>query len=284
MTAADAPQAIQPTKLGAELALVLATALAAIAACGIALPSTYARETSAWAAQAVGQDWFNLVIAVPWMVLIARRAEHGSRGARLLLASTLLYAEYQLVIYSFGVRFNSLFLLYCGALGVTTLALIAVAVGVLRDPGTGWREGTPVKTIAAVLFGTGSLFAFLWLAEILPAIVHGQTPASIAATGLPTNPVHVMDLAFILPAHIAAAALILRRRGLAEVLATVLLGFDLLMSASIAGMLIVMRLRDVQASSGVIIGMMILAVTDGLLLGPALPATGSRPATVSRPP
>jgi hypothetical protein len=284
MTAMDPPQAIQPTKLGAELALVLATAMAAISACGIALPSTYARETAAWAAQAVGQDWFDLLIAVPWLALVARRAEHGSRRARLLLASTLLYAGYQLVIYSFGVRFNSLFLLYCGALGVTMLALIAVSAGLLRDPGTGWPPGTPVKTIAAVLFGTGALFAFLWLAEILPAIVHGRTPASIAATGLPTNPVHVMDLAFILPAHVAAAALILRRRVLAEVLATVLLGFDLLMSASIAGMLIVMRLRAVQASAGVIIGMMILAVTDALLLGPALRTGGSRPATASRPP
>jgi hypothetical protein len=282
MTTAPA-RALQPAKLGAELALVLATALAAISGCGIALPSTYARETAAWAAQAIGQDWFNLVVAVPWLALVARRAELGSRRARLLLASTLLYAGYQLVIYAFGVRFNSLFLLYCGALGVTMLALIAVAVAVLRDPGTGWAPGTPVRTIAAVLFGTGSLFAFIWLAEILPAIVHGRTPASIAAAGLPTNPVHVMDLAFILPAHMAAAALILRKRVLSELLATVLLGFDLLMSASIAGMLVVMRLRAVQASSGVIIGMLVLAVTDAILLGPALRAGAARPATVSRP-
>jgi hypothetical protein len=283
MTTAAPARTLQPAKLGAELALVLATALAAISGCGIALPSTYARETAAWAAQAIGQDWFNLVVAVPWLAVVARRAELGSRRARLLLGSTLLYAGYQLVIYAFGVRFNSLFLLYCGALGVTMLALIAVAVASLRDPGTGWTAGTPVKTIAAVLFGTGSLFAFIWLAEILPAIVHGQTPASIAAAGLPTNPVHVMDLAFILPAHVAAAGLILRKRVLAELLATVLLGFDLLMSASIGGMLIVMRLRAVQASSGVIIGMLVLAVTDAILLGPALRTGVSRSATSSRP-
>ena len=75
MTTIDQPRALQPAKLGAELALVLATALAAISACGIALPSTYARETAAWAAQAVGQDWFDLLIAVPWLVLVARRQE-----------------------------------------------------------------------------------------------------------------------------------------------------------------------------------------------------------------
>jgi hypothetical protein len=272
----------QPGKLGAELSLVLATALAAVSLCGIALPGTYARETPAWAAQAVGQDWFDLVVAVPLLALVARRADLGSRRARLLLASALLYAGYQLVIYAFGVRFNALFLLYCGGLGVTVLAQIAVAVSLVQEPGPGWPAGTPVKTIAAVLFGTGALFAFLWLAEILPAIVHGGTPASIAATGLPTNPVHVMDLSAILPAHVAAAALVLRRRRLGEALATVLLGFDLLMSASIGGMLVVMRLRGFQASGGVIIGMMVLAVTDAALLWPALRA-GDRPSSPATP-
>jgi hypothetical protein len=264
------PQASQPSKLGAELSLVLATALAAISICGIALPSTYARETAAWAAQAVGQDWFDLVVAVPWLALVAWRADRGSPRARLLLASALLYAGYELVIYAFGIRFNSLFLLYCGALGVNVLAQLAVAAGLLRDPGPGWPGGTPAKTIAAFLFGTAALFAFLWLAEILPAIVHGGTPPSIAAAGTLTNPVHVMDLSAILPAHVAAAALILRRRRLGEVLATILLGFDILMSASIAGMLLVMRIRGYQASSGVILGLMVLAIADAVLLLPTL--------------
>jgi len=54
----------QPGKLGAELSLVLATALAVISLGGVALPGTYARETPAWAAQAVGQGWFDLMVAV----------------------------------------------------------------------------------------------------------------------------------------------------------------------------------------------------------------------------
>jgi len=271
----------QPGKLGAELSLVLATALAAISLGGVALPGTYAHDTPAWAAQAIGQGWFDLVVAVPFLALVARRAEHGSRRGRLLLASALLYAGYELVIYAFGVRFNSLFLLYCGALGVAVLAQVAVAVSLAQEPGPGWPAGTPIKTIAAVLFGTGALFAFLWLAEILPAIVHGGTPASIAAAGLPTNPVHVIDLSTILPAHVAAAALVLRRRRLGEVLATVLLGFDLLMAASIGGMLVVMRLRGFQASAGVIIGMTALALTDAVLLWPTLRV--SRPGSAMDP-
>lgn len=266
-------------RLGAELGLVLATAVAAVSIFGIVLPSTYARETPAWAAQAVGQDWFDLLVAVPWLALTSRRA---AGTGRLLLAGGVLYAVYELVIYAFGVHFNALFLLYCGALGLALLTLLLVGVSLLERPPAPWPTGAPVRTVAGLLFGTGALFAFLWLAEILPAMARGETPASVTVAALPTNPVHVMDLAIILPAHIAAAALLLQRRATGEMLATILLAFGLLMSASIGGMLLVMRLRAVPASSGVILGMTALAVADALVLGRILRIT--RGAAPSRAP
>lgn len=268
-------------RLGAELALVLATALGAVSLFGIALPSTYARETPAWAAQAIGQDWFDLFVAVPWLAFVSRRAERDRGSGRLLLAGGVLYAAYELVIYAFGVHFNALFLLYCGALGVAVLTLVLLGVSLLRAPPRPWpAAGAPFKTVAGLLFGTGALFAFLWLAEILPAMAHAGTPASVTAAALPTNPVHVMDLAVILPAHVAAAAMLLQRKPAGEVLATILLAFGVLMSASIGGMLLVMRLRAVPASSGVIFGMTALALTDGFVLWWVLRATSAgRPTT-----
>ena len=262
-------------RLGAELGLVLATVVAAVSIFGIVLPSTYARETPAWAAQAVGQDWFDLLVAVPWLALASRRA---AGAGRLLLAGGVLYAVYELVIYAFGVHFNALFLLYCGALGLGLLTLLLLGVSLLRVPSPPWpTAGAPVRTVAGLLFGTGALFAFLWLAEIVPAMARGETPASVTAAALPTNPVHVMDLAVILPAHVAAAALLLQRRSTGEILATVLLAFGLLMSASIGGMLLVMRLRAVPASSGVILGMTALAIADALVLARVLRVTRRPP-------
>lgn len=261
-------------RLGAELALVLATALAAVSIFGIVLPSTYARETPGWAAQAIGQDWFDLLLAVPWLAVLSRRADRDKGSARLLLAGGVLYAAYELVIYAFGVHFNALFLLYCGALGVAVLTLLLLGVSLLRVPPRPWpAAGAPVKTVAGLLFGTGALFAFLWLAEIIPAMAHGGIPASVAEAALPTNPVHVMDLAVLLPAHIAAAAMLLQRRPAGEALATILLAFGLLMSASIGGMLLVMRVRAVPASSGVIFVMTTLAITDAAALAWVLQTT-----------
>jgi hypothetical protein len=266
-------------RLGAELGLVLATVLAAVSIFGIVLPSTYARETPAWAAQAVGQDWFDLLVAVPWLAVASRRA---TGAGRLLLAGGVLYAVYELVIYAFGIHFNALFLLYCGALGLALVTLLLLVVSLLRLPPPAWpAAGAPVRTVAGLLFGTGALLAFLWLAEIIPAMARGEMPASVAAAALPTNPVHVMDLSIILPAHIAAAALLLHRRPAGEVLATVLLAFGLLMAASIGGMLLVMRLHAVPASSGVILGMTALAIGNALALARVLRVTRGAAATRS---
>jgi len=260
-------------RLGAEMGLVLSTALAAVSLFGIVLPSTYARETPAWAAQAIGQDWFDLLIAVPWLAITARWAERGTATARLVFAGGALYAVYELVIYAFGVHFNALFLLYCGALGVALLAFTLTGASLLHEPPAPWPQHAPVKSVAGLLFGTGALFGFLWLAEIIPAMAHAGTPASVSLAALPVNPVHVMDLAVILPAHVAVAALLLHRRRLGEAIATILLAFGVLMAASIGGMMLVMRLRAVPASSGVIGGMVALALTNGLLLARVLRAT-----------
>ena len=75
-----------------------------------------------------------------------------------------------------------------------------------------------------------------------------------------------MDLSTILPAHIAVGVLLLRRRRLGYALAPVLLGFGILMSLSIAGMLLVMRLRGAAGGSLVVIAMLILAALNALVL------------------
>src|SRR5690242_8441145 len=74
-------------------------ALVALASLGgILFPSTYARETADWTAQAVGQDWFDLVIAVPCLVITATLALRGAARALPVLAGGVLYTLYEFVI------------------------------------------------------------------------------------------------------------------------------------------------------------------------------------------
>jgi hypothetical protein len=68
-------------------------------------------------------------------------------------------------------------------------------------------------------------FAALWLSDILPALFGGTVPATVTDLGVPTNAVHVLDLAFFLPAVMAVGVLLLRQRPLGYLCAPALLLF-----------------------------------------------------------
>lgn len=58
---------------------------------------------------------------------------------------------------------------------------------------------------------SAALFALLWLSEIVPDLLAGAPSTSASQWNLPTNPVHVLDLAVFLPAAALSGVLLLRR-------------------------------------------------------------------------
>jgi hypothetical protein len=246
-------------------AYLLATLVAFVSLLGIALPNIYQQETPNWAAQGVGQDCVDLLLAVPWLLFTGWLAARGSRRGLLLLAAAELYCVYEFAIYAFALHFNALFLAYCAALGLSFFALAATAMLLSKVDVRRWYSEGPVLRVAGgFLIAVGLLFAALWLSEVMPALLQGGTPRSIREAGLPTNPVYVLDLSIILPVHGVAGWALLKRRALGYALGPVLLGFDTLMALSIAGMLLVMRLRRLDASLGV----------AGFMFGLALASAG----------
>jgi len=91
----------------------------------------------------------------------------------------------------------------------------------------------------------------LWLREEIPAIVTGVLPASIAEANLPTNPVHILDLGFYLPAMIITGLLLWRRKLLGYLLAGPLLVFSALMGTAIFVIFLVMGSKGIATSVGV---------------------------------
>jgi hypothetical protein len=57
--------------VAAILSLPLAALFAASSLGGIPLPDVYAREAPLWAAQGVGQNWVDLIVAVPLLLISA---------------------------------------------------------------------------------------------------------------------------------------------------------------------------------------------------------------------
>lgn len=106
------------------------------------------------------------------------------------------------------------------------------------------------------------------MAELLPAAVSGQPPPSLVVTGLFTNPIHVIDLSFVLPLHLLAGIYLWRGRALGFVLAPVLLGFAALMTGTIAFLAVLMELRGVAEGGYPIAVVMsvVAAFSAGLLV------------------
>jgi hypothetical protein len=265
--ARPSPIALSASGTRPELAVLIALPLALLVAAaslgGIVLPATYARETANWAAQGVGQDWADLLLAVPWLAIAGVLARSGSRRALLLLGGGFFYTLYEFAIYAFAVHFNALFLVYCAVLGLSAFGLAGVAAILWNEDARGWYSGpVPTRAVGIFLTAVGVLFSLLWLAEIVPALARGTVPRSVMEAGAATNPVHVIDLSVVLPVHIIAGISLLRRRPLGYALAPIVLGFGVLMAASIAGLMLVMRHRGFETSWAVFGGMALVILAS----------------------
>jgi hypothetical protein len=227
----------------------LAALLALVSLAGVLLPSVYARETPSWTAQGVGQDWVDLVVVAPTLLFAGLYARRGSRVARLLLGGLYVYTLYSFVIYSLGMHFNQLFFLYCAVFGLSFFATAATGIELAREDVRGWYPvRAPFKLSGILLIVLAVLFAALWLAEDLPAVLANKPPASLEEVGLLTNPVHVLDLSIVLPAFVLAGSALLRRMALGYVLAPIMLAFSVFMSLAIGGMMISLARQGLATS------------------------------------
>ena len=182
----------------------------------------YRRETADWSAQATGQDIANLVV-YPLLAVLAVVAWRGSTRAMLVALGLLGYSAYMFAVYCLDVHWNRLFLGYVAVFGLSLWAL-AGGLAAIDMPRVAWLgRSAPTRAAVTLLVGLAVVFAVLWLSIELPAAVRGRPPSELADVGLPTNPVHVLDLAVFLPAMAFAGLMLRARRPVGYVLAPVLL-------------------------------------------------------------
>jgi len=186
------------------------------------------------AAGGIASDIVDLFLIVPILVASTILAWRGSLRALLIWTGTLGFLAYNFMIYTFAIRFNAMFLAYCAVLGLSFYGLMtareflpASEVGRILSP------GAPRKSIAIVFLFVAVTAAAGELKEIATAILSGQTPPSVIESGQLTNPIHVLDLCFLLPAVVMAAILLLRRKEQGYVLAPVLSVMLILISVEV---------------------------------------------------
>jgi len=257
-----------PDRWALWLSFPLAVILATASLGGLLLASTYAKETRMQAALGIGNDVGNSVVTVPVLVIAAILALRGSIAARLVWLGTLVYLFYDFLNYALAIHFNSMFLAYCGVLGLSFYALVGSLLA-LPIPAIARRYGprTPVKTTAVVLLMMSLVTVLHWLWEIIPALLAGRVPQTVRDSGLLTEAVAVLDLAFGVPAFMIAAMLLLRRKPLGFVLGPVVLTFLVLSSLVLAPMGIVMARRGFEAGHALFAIGLGIAAGSAVLLG-----------------
>jgi len=245
----------------------IATLAMAASAAGVFLPSTYAAETRAWAAQASGQDMVNLFVVYPAVLVLAWRARRGSMPAYLCWIGLLGYSTYSYVLYAGYTRFSGWFPVYVAILGLSGWTLVSAVVPLRAQAvAVAFRDHGAVRRTGAWLMGFGSFYSLVELAVVARAIAAGVAPQSAVVAGLPTDPVIVLDLAFVLPGMVAAGLLLRRGRAAAYPAATALLSFSVAMGLAVSTMLVVTGIRVPPPPVPVIAGFGLLTLGHVLVL------------------
>lgn len=212
---------------------------------GLSSPAIYGNETENWMTQSKGQDLINLSI-IPFYVFVSSNRYKSASYFPLLWAGTTIYFIYTYLIYCFDIHFNHLFLFYCMILCLNFFLLLDFVYSARHNHLT-----TKVNSIMRRITGSYFififlLFGFLWLSDIVPAVLEGNFPTSLDKVGLFTNPVEVLDLSFVLPGILISGLLLLREEPLGYFLAPIILTFMLLMEFTIGMLIIILWQKGLQ--------------------------------------
>lgn len=222
-----------PAKTYTLLTVAIAVLVISVSSAGIFVTNTYAKETRSWALQAIGQDIVN-IISIPIFIASGFFAVRGSVRGLSVWLRILLFIIYAFVIYSFDVQYNSLFLAYVAVLSLSFYAFFGKMMSInLESFQKHFSTNTKAKHVGIFLMIIAILFYFQWLSQDIPAVLSNEAPADVTEIGISTNPVHVLDLGFFLPAMIITSILLWKKSAAGYLFAAPLLIFSILTGAGI---------------------------------------------------
>lgn len=248
--------------------IAIALLLTVISLTGLYWPATYARETPYSRTGGYSSDLIDLFLVLPILLISGIRGYRGSLPARLVWLGTLGYLLYNLVFYAFGVRFNPMFLVYCATFGLCFYAAVfCVPLIPLDQIARTWGPRAPRKTVAVVFLALSIQTVVTDVRNDMVAILAGRVPQNISDANQTVDFVHVLDLAFLLPALCITAVLLLRRKAAGFALAPVFLTLLAIMSMEIAIIMAVMGQRGFGTNFPLIAFFVALGVGFTILLG-----------------
>lgn len=199
------------TRRGAQSTVAVGTTALIVACTTLLFPGlAYDGESSALHSSALAQDLVTVVVVAPLLGVLWWWGRTASSTARLLRLGVLMFLVYNFAIYCFSVQFGPMFLPWVFLFGASLFALVLEIVNVK------WCDEqftSASRWVGWALVALACVFSLLWLSEIVPDLLAGRPSSSAGDWNVPTNPVHVLDLAVFLPVvFLSGCSLSLRGR------------------------------------------------------------------------
>ncbi len=197
----------------------------------------YARDVTIIGASTSGQDLFNLLFVLPLFLVSAVFTVRRAGWALPVWLGCLAYILYGYLVLAFGIYFNGMFLVYVALVGLTLYTLILAIPHIDAQEVMDAMSGkTPTHVLQALIVFIAVLFKVLWLSMVIPSLQAGTVPQELIENRLPTQPIHIIDLAWIMPGMIITVIAMFRRSPIAFVLAPAFAVLTVLMAAALGAM------------------------------------------------
>jgi len=201
-----------------------------------------------------GTDAVTLLLALPLLMVAYVLCRRGSQNGMILLIGTLLYFLYNGASLTFSAAFNPLFLVYTGLFSASLFASItALATFDLQALVKRIQPGFPHRVIAYFNFVAGIGTLFIWMSEVVPALITGTAPATLGP--YTTMFTHGFDSAVITPAAILVGIFLLQRKPLGYLLSAPIMILCTLIGVVVIGQTLAQASAGLIFPVGVYIGM-----------------------------
>ncbi|QFU83140.1 hypothetical protein [Natronorubrum aibiense] len=233
---------------------------------GLFVPGFY-RDAPVLLPQVYGQDLLTLFVALPVFAVALYFAARGSLRGYVVWLGVDGYLLYTYASYAFMTAFNELYLVYTTLLWLTLVTFVGGMIRLNAEDvkqAAGEMSVRPYVGFQALL---AVLVAFLWLAEVVPAILEGTVPASVTDAALPTSVIYSFDLGIIVPAFLLSAYWLRKRRAWGYAFTAVLLVKAATLGLAVLTMA-VFQIRDGQVVPAPILAVFgLLSLSSLALLG-----------------
>jgi lysylphosphatidylglycerol synthetase-like protein (DUF2156 family) len=227
----------------------------------------YQRELPSLAAQGIGQDFVNLFVGGPILLVALLFMNRGSKTASWIFGGMVFYYLYSYIIYTFGIRHNNLFLVYCATLALSTYIFVFwVHYNSGLEIASWFSQAPPRKATAIFMLAIAGMFYVIWLKDIVPPLLRGEAPQFVIENNYATNPVHAIDLSFALPGVILTAILLLKDHKLGYLLTPVVLVFIIILTVALIGMMVMVNHRGLSDDMSLVYVFAVLSLIGGTVL------------------